>query len=350
MDLSLFDYDLPASSIAQAKSEPRDSSRLFHIDLGNGQERREHLRFSDLPSIITEGDILVVNRSKVIPARIHAHKPSGGKAELLLLEETKEGWEALVGGKGMRAGMSLRTDDERTRILLERNISQGRYLIGFEGDAASDLKGWLMVHGRMPTPPYIKGDLKDPGTYQTVYAREDGSVAAPTAGLHFTDSLMADLKEKGILIAEIILHVGYGTFAPVRTERVEDHMMEAERFWIPPATIKLLEEACDDAARGRYRIWPVGTTSMRTLETAFDPEGRCVSPEGRSSLFITPGYRFKIPYKGFITNFHLPKSTPLLLLSAFWDRKRVLDAYEEAKRMEYRFYSLGDSMAIRRRH
>jgi len=349
MDASSFDYDLPQSFIAQEKSDPRDASRLFHVDLTSGEERREHLRFRDLPSILSEGDVLVMNRSKVIPARIPVSKQTGGRAEVLLLEERPEGWEALVGGKGLKEGMTLSTGDGTTHIHLERNISQGRYSITFSGPAREDLIKWLSAYGRMPTPPYIKGNLRKPDTYQTIYAKEDGSVAAPTAGLHFTDQLMSRLREVGVILCEIVLHVGYGTFAPIRSDRIEDHRMEQERYWIPPESRKVLDEAVMDAGRGRYRIWPVGTTAMRTLETAYDRAGNCIAPSGRSSLYITPGYEFKIGYKGFMTNFHLPRSTPLLLVSAFWNRERLLDAYEEAKRTGYRFYSLGDSMAIRRR-
>jgi len=350
LESSLYDYDLPREMIAQEKSVPRDSSRLFYVDLSDGIERRDHLRFRDLVGILDEGDLLVLNRSKVLNARIPASKSSGGRAEVLLLEEKGAGWEALIRGKGIKAGSALGTSDPDVTIDVLDRMSEGLSLVRVVRDG-SPLNGntlcrWLDTHGKLPTPPYIRSDLKDPGSYQTIYSRGEGSVAAPTAGLHFTEEVLKLIADKGVNVRHIVLHVGIGTFAPIKTERIEGHIMGSERYSVPKETVAAVEEAAIDPSRPR--IWAVGTTVMRTLETAFGPDGRCISPEGRSDLYITPGHRFHLPYKGFITNFHLPRSTPLVLVSAFWDRERVLDAYEEAKGNGYRFYSLGDSMAIRR--
>jgi len=354
MDLSLFDYDLPPGMIAQSKASPRDSSRLFLIDSRSDPHVHRHLMFRDIVDLVEAGDIIIFNRSRVIPARIPTRKTTGGRAEVLLLERVGEdSWEALVGGKKIREGSVLGTGDDKVLVKVERRLDEGRCEVHFLRDedrlSHAETLEWLKAWGLMPTPPYIKRFLEDPEEYQTVYADVEGSVAAPTAGLHFTEELIERVRAKGVRIEMITLHVGLGTFAPVKSERVEDHVMEEEYFSVPGSVMDGVREAVEQTARdGRKRIWAVGTTTMRTLESAFDGEGNCIRENGRTGLFITPGYRFRLPYKGFITNFHLPRSTPLMLVSAFHDRKRVLEAYGEAVKIGYRFYSLGDSMVIRR--
>ncbi|MGA1820724.1 MAG: tRNA preQ1(34) S-adenosylmethionine ribosyltransferase-isomerase QueA [Thermoplasmatota archaeon] len=354
MDLSLFDYHLPQGSIAQSKATPRDSSKLFYIDARRDPPAHRHLAFRDIEDILEPGDILILNRSRVIPARVPAGKPTGGRAEVLLLERTGgSDWEALVGGKRIEEGALLKTGDPDVRIEVLRRIEEGRCLVNFQKDGTvlthDQVIRWLGDWGLMPTPPYIKRFLEDPEEYQTVYGNVEGSVAAPTAGLHFTRELMERLLSKGVRIEYIVLHVGIGTFAPVRSEDINKHRMEEEEFFIPESVKQAVKEAVTEhGLKGPRRIWAVGTTTMRTLESAFDSSGNCVKESGKTGLYITPGYDFKLPYRGFITNFHLPRSTPLILLSAFHDRKKVLEAYREAVEMDYRFYSLGDSMMIRR--
>jgi len=354
MDLSMFDYDLPQGSIAQRKATPRDSSKLFHIDARGELPAHRHLRFRDIEGVLEPGDLLVLNRSRVIPARVPAGKPTGGRAEVLLLERTGvPEWEALVGGKRIVDGTLLTTGDPEVGIEVLRRIEEGRCIVRFQRSGAvmghGQVLEWLREWGLMPTPPYIKRFLEDPEEYQTVYGDIEGSVAAPTAGLHFTTELLDRLRSNGVRIEYIVLHVGIGTFAPVKSEDINEHRMEEEEFFIQDSVKKAVKEAVEEhRSKGISRIWAVGTTTMRTLESAFDSNGECVKEGGRTGLYITPGYRFKLPYKGFITNFHLPRSTPLILLSAFYDREEVLKAYREAVERDYRFYSLGDSMMIRR--
>jgi S-adenosylmethionine:tRNA ribosyltransferase-isomerase len=312
------------------------------------------MRFRDIIEVIQRGDILVMNRSRVIPARVPARKSTGGKAEVLLLERSGEhSWEALVGGRKVREGAHLATGDDDVSVRIDMKLQEGRSRITFLDHGREmphpDTMEWLKAWGLMPTPPYIKRFLEDPEEYQTVYGDIEGSVAAPTAGLHFTNDLIERLRSKGVRIEMITLHVGLGTFAPVKTGDINDHVMEEEYFIIPKSARESIKEAVErKRVDGENRIWAVGTTSMRTMESAFDGDGNCIRESGRTGLFITPGYRFKLPYKGFITNFHLPRSTPLMLVSAFHDRARTLEAYREAVEMDYRFYSLGDSMMIRR--
>lgn len=354
LELDRFDYHLPRDMIAQRKSSPRDASRLFRLDVSTDPPRYDHLRFRDLGRILRKGDILILNRSRVIPARVKARKGTGGKAEVLFLRKHEKGyWEALIGGKRIKEGDTLRSDDG-AGIRIIRKVDEGKCIVEVVKDGRSleggELMEWMKKAGRMPTPPYIRRELRDPEEYQTIYSREEGSVAAPTAGLHFTDELLETLKKKGVMIRYITLHVGLGTFAPVKSDNVEDHNMEEEWYRIPDDTIKSIESAVKDHKNGgARRILPVGTTVMRTLETGFDQGGRLMKKEGFSGIFIRPGHVFSLPYAGFITNFHLPRSTPLMLVSAFFDLDGVLEAYEEAKRVGYGFYSLGDSMMIDRR-
>ncbi len=353
MDLDLFDYDLPQEMIAQSKSYPRDMSRLFHLDARGAVSRYRHMRFKDIVEKLDPGDILILNRSRVIPARIRTRKPTGGRSEVLLLGRSgRFDWEALVGGKRIEEGMVLLTKVGDMRISVERRLEEGRCMVCFYRDGEKvphhEVLEWLSEFGLMPTPPYIKRMLSDPEEYQTVYGNIEGSVAAPTAGLHFTDELLESIRKKGVEVLFVVLHVGLGTFAPVKSANIKDHVMEEEEYLVPPEVAEKIREAISDHDKGKKRIWAVGTTVMRTLESAFDGNGNLVKSSGRTGLYITPGYQFKIPYKGFITNFHLPRSTPLILVSAFHNREGILDAYEEAKRVGYRFYSLGDSMMIRK--
>ncbi len=354
MDIKLFDYDLPREMIAQEKSDPRDDSRLFMIDASSSPALHSHYRFRDLPDLMDEGDLLVLNRSRVIPARIEVTKETGGKGEVLLLRMVGEDtWEALVGGRRIGTGDRLATADPGVTIVIRERLDEGKCKVVLEDKGVpfshTEALEWLKSWGLMPTPPYIKRLLENPEEYQTVYGKVEGSVAAPTAGLHFTDGLLEGLKRKGVIIRYVVLHVGLGTFSPVKVNDVTEHTMEKEEFLIPADTIGSIREAVEKTkSDGKGRIWAVGTTVMRTLETGFDRDGNCVKEMGSTGLFITPGYDFKLSYKGFITNFHLPRSTPLMLVSAFHDRKGILYAYEEAKMKGYRFYSLGDSMMIRR--
>jgi S-adenosylmethionine:tRNA ribosyltransferase-isomerase len=354
MDLSLFDYHLPEGMIAQKKSIPRDGSNLFYIDARKEEPTHHHMIFRDMEFILEPGDLLILNRSRVIPARIPACKPTGGRAEILLLERKGANqWEALAGGRRITDRMLLGTGDENVDIRIEERLEEGKCIITFRNSGIEmshdEVLQWLKSWGLMPTPPYIKKFLEDPEEYQTVYGDVEGSVAAPTAGLHFTGSLMRRLKKKGVQIEYLILHVGLGTFAPVKADDINDHLMEEEEFYVPDSVKQAVKKKVEETLKdGKKRIWAVGTTSMRTLESAFDRNGNCLVEHGRTDLFITPGHDFKLPYKGFITNFHLPKSTPLILVSAFHDRKDIMKAYSEAIEREYRFYSLGDSMLIRR--
>ncbi|MGA1822679.1 MAG: tRNA preQ1(34) S-adenosylmethionine ribosyltransferase-isomerase QueA [Thermoplasmatota archaeon] len=352
MDLDLFDYHLPREHIAQEKSVPRDSSRLFLIDTGSDPPAHDHLRFRQLPDLMEKEDLLILNRTRVIPARVFARKGSGGRAEVLFLGYAGNRlWEGLIGGRRIGEGGELISDDGSASIRIARRLGEGKCLLEIitDGSALDRDNGvkWMKKCGVMPTPPYIKRILKDPEEYQTIYGDREGSVVAPTAGLHFTENLMSKLRSKGIRIEFITLHVGLGTFAPIKSVRIEDHRMEEEEFIIPDETAAAVQDAVSNYLEtGRRRIWAVGTTVMRTLETGFDRSGKCVKRSGHSNLFITPGYDFKLPYRGFITNFHLPRSTPLMLVSAFHRREGILKAYDEALERGYRFYSLGDSMAV----
>lgn len=354
MELELFDYDLPRELIAQSKSDPRDTSRLFLLDGRNDRIVHGHHIFREIVDLLDEGDLLVLNRSRVIPARIPAMKSTGGKAEVLLLERKGEnGWEALIGGKRIRTGEELTTEDDEVFIKVMERLEEGRCSVSFRRKDArmghDEIMVWLKEWGLMPTPPYIKKLLEEPEQYQTVYGDIEGSVAAPTAGLHFTNEVLDRIKQKGVRIEYIVLHVGIGTFAPVKSSRIQDHVMEEEQYHIPDSVKEAVKSSVESYRNnGRSKIWTVGTTVMRSLETAFDSNGDCISDGGKTGLYIMPGYDFNLPYKGFITNFHLPRSTPLMLVSAFIGRKNVLEAYEVAIKKGYKFYSLGDSMMIRR--
>ena len=352
--LSDFRYDLPEELIAQTPVEPRDSSRLMVVDR-NGDGVR-HKRFTDIIGYLDPGDTLVVNETRVIPARIVGTRSlkavgggveadeSGSPVELLLLKQTENDvWEALAGpGKRARPGDTLDFGDG---VLSARVLSVGeggtrtvKFTAGDEGDTVYSALHRL---GTVPLPPYIKEKLDDPERYQTVYAKTEGSAAAPTAGLHFTDELLERIEKKGVAIVRITLHVGLGTFRPVKEERIGDHVMHSEFISVTEDAAKIINER--RAAGGRTVA--VGTTSCRTLESVADVDGIVKPYAGDTGIFIYPGYKFRAT-DALITNFHLPESTLLMLVSAFAGRERMLAAYGEAVRERYRFFSFGDAMLI----
>lgn len=338
MKTSDFDYPLPSERIAQTPMEPRHSSRLLVLDRSKSQ--LEHTTFWDIDKYLRPGDLLVVNRTRVIPARVHAIKETGGKVELLLLKRIDNlTWEALVGGKRLLPGKTLRLENG-TQVHIDADLGASRRLVRF----AEPVEAFLETNGEMPLPPYIHERLKDPDRYQTVFADEPGSAAAPTAGLHFTPELLARLKDNGTGFAEVTLHVGLDTFAPVTEENADEHAIHTEWCEVTPETAAQINAA--RAAGGR--IIAVGTTSVRTLESAAQNalQSQTVAPyQGSTGLFILPGYTFKA-VDAIVTNFHLPKSSLIMLVSAFAGRERILDAYRIAVDMQYRFFSFGDAMLI----
>ena len=338
LKLTDFDYGLPESHIAQEPAAQRDQSRL--MVLNRDSNSIEHRVFSDIEHCLVPGDLLVLNDTKVFPCRLLAKKPGGGKAEIFLLTEKGVNlWEALVkGGVAQGKRMSLVSGIE-AEILAEG--ADGVRTIRFHG--IRDIREALPEIGKTPLPPYIKRDTTsaDLERYQTVYAKHAGAVAAPTAGLHFTDELLGRLRAKGVEFATVTLHVGPGTFQPVRVENIAEHRMLSEAYTIT----EVAAEHINRAKAGGRRVIAVGTTSVRTIETAALENGEVIAGEGSSTLFIYPGYRFKA-IEGIITNFHLPKSTLLMLVSAFAGRERILAAYREAVARQYRFYSYGDAMLI----
>ena len=340
MKTSDFDYDLPESFIAQTPVEPRDSSRLLVLHRATGEIR--HRVFRDIGEYLRPNDVLVLNQTRVIPARIYARKQTGGRIELLLLRRRDETtWEALVGGKGLSAGKRIEVENgPKAEILEQRNGSER--LVRFE----QPIEPYFPKAGNVPLPPYIHEKLGDPERYQTVYAREPGSAAAPTAGLHFTPRLLEELRARGITLAYLTLHVGLDTFAPVTEDNPEEHTIHTEWCALPVETAELI----NTGRKNGGRIVAVGTTSVRTLESAARHSylGRfpqIVPYSGPTDLFILPGFRFAL-VDAMITNFHLPKSTLLMLVSAFAGRDEILRTYETAKRQGYRFYSFGDAMLI----
>ena len=336
MQTSDFDYHLPESSIAQTPAEPRDSSRLlvFHRDTGE----LEHRIFRDVTDYLNAGDLLVLNQTRVIPARIYARKETGGRVEILLLRRRDElTWEALVGGKGLRVGKMTRVEDGPEVIILEM-LEGSERLIKF----SEPIEPYFSKVGNVPLPPYIHEELNDPERYQTVYAKEAGSAAAPTAGLHFTPRLLEELQVKGVKIAYVTLHVGLDTFAPVNEENPEEHKIHSEWCELSQETADLINQT----KKSGGRVIAVGTTSVRTLETAAKVGRDAIPPyEGPTSLFILPGFRFNL-VDAMITNFHLPKSSLIMLVSAFAGREKILETYETAINEGYRFYSFGDAMLI----
>jgi S-adenosylmethionine:tRNA ribosyltransferase-isomerase len=360
MKTSDFDYTLPETSVAQIPTEPRDSSRLLVVHRVSGEI--EHRIFRDVGDYLRTGDLLVLNQTRVIPARIYARKETGGRVELLLLRRRDNLiWEALVGGKGLRVGkkLVLESDDSSRR---------GEEIVPTSGDVgvraeiielldgserlikfSEPIEPYFSKVGNVPLPPYIREKLNDPERYQTVYAREPGSAAAPTAGLHFTPRLLKKLQAKGVKIAYVTLHVGLDTFAPVTEDNPQEHKIHSEWCELPQETADLINQTKLEGGR----VVAVGTTSVRTLESAgrysivdnSSSEDRISPFVGPTSLYILPGYEFNI-VDVMITNFHLPKSTLLMLVSAFAGRETILETYQTAIKEGYRFYSFGDAMLI----
>ncbi len=334
-----FDYNLPEELIAQDPIEPRDASRLLILDKASGAIR--HSIFSQIGEELNAGDILVINDTRVLPARIFATTDAGAQIEVLLLKQVSlNSWEALTRpGKKTRIGSRLSFAlPEITAKVIDYG-DEGSRIIEFYHDG--DFFSILERLGEMPLPPYIKKKLLNQERYQPVYARERGSAAAPTAGLHFTETLLEQLQQQGILIEKILLHVGLGTFRPVKTEVVEEHFMHSEYYRVSAETAARINLARQNGGR----LIAVGTTSVRTLETVAADDGSLSQAEGWTNKYIYPGYQFKI-VEGMITNFHLPKSTLIMLISALAGRQNVLNAYQEAINCLYRFYSFGDAMLI----
>lgn len=355
MKLSDFDYDLPESLIAQTPADPRDSSRLMLLDRETGAI--EHHIFRDVIDFINPGDVLVLNVTRVIPARLRGSKvDTGGAVEVLLLRQLDETrWQALVGGRRVLAGTRLRFGDSDVSAEITEVLHESERVIRF----SQPINDWLEQLGEMPLPPYIHTRLDDAERYQTVYSQYEGSAAAPTAGLHFTPDLLHALRQKGVSFAQVTLHIGLGTFQPVKVEDIREHHIHSERATLSATDAKIINEA--KLAGGR--VIAVGTTVARTLETAgiLSEGGDPAHPEKTvdacpwrpviafdrdTNLFIYPGYRWRV-VDAMITNFHLPKSTLLMMISSFAGRENVLNAYETAKREGYRFFSFGDAMFIR---
>lgn len=340
-----FFYDLPEELIAQTPIEPRDHSRLLCVDRATGNI--EHKHFYDILDMLREGDTLVVNNSKVIPARLYGHVEGreDAKIELLLLRShSLDVWETLVKpGKRAKIGSRLVFGDGMLKGEITDIIEEGNRLIKFEYDREKYENIYNILHeiGLMPLPPYITERLEDKDRYQTVYADKNGSAAAPTAGLHFTKELMAKIEAKGVKIVPVMLHVGLGTFRPVKADSISDHVMHTEYFSISEESAKIINER--KAAGGRLIC--VGTTSCRTVESVADENGRLREMSGETGIFIYPGYKFKA-VDAIITNFHLPESTLLMLVSAFYNREKVLEVYKTAVDERYRFFSFGDAMFI----
>jgi S-adenosylmethionine:tRNA ribosyltransferase-isomerase len=339
MRLSDFDYELPQDRIAQQPAEPRDAARLLVLDRRTGA--LTHRVFRDLPELLAPGDLLVLNDTRVIPARLQGRKEgSGGRVEVLLVWREAEGtWRALVRARRVRRGTRVILAEGHLRADLGERLEDGTWRIALEGDVPVEeaIQRW----GEIPLPPYIRERPRDPEAYQTVYARIPGAVAAPTAGLHFTPQLLERLERVGVPHAFITLHVGPGTFRLITSEDPSRHRMEAEPYEVPPETAQAIREV---RARGS-RVVAVGTTVVRTLESAAQSDGTVRAGGGWTDLYIYPGYRFRV-VDGLITNFHLPRSTPLVLVSAFAGRERVLEAYRKALAEGYRFGSFGDAMLI----
>ena len=341
MKTSDFNYELPKELIAQTPLEKRDTSRLMTLDRKTGAW--EHHHFYELPDFLYPGDCLILNDSRVLPARLLGQRlPGGGACEvLLLIDRGEKTWECLVRpGRHMRQGSKLSFGNGELTAEVTEVLPDGNRFVRFDYDGI--FLEVLERLGKMPLPPYIKEELRDRERYQTVYSKVPGSAAAPTAGLHFTPELLERIQEKGIGIGYVTLHVGLGTFRPVKEEEITEHEMHSEFCILPPETARLINET---KARGGRCIC-VGTTSCRTLESWAAEDGHMEPKAGWTNIYIYPGYRFKV-MDGLVTNFHLPESTLIMLVSAFAGREHVLAAYEEAVREKYRFFSFGDAMFLR---
>ncbi len=338
MRTSDFDYDLPGDYIAQTPIEPRDRSKLLVYYRESGEII--HAQFRDLHRFINKDDLLVVNETKVIAARIFAKKETGGRVELLLLRKIDPNtWEAMVKGKHLIEGNKLIIENGFSAQIISV-IDDARRVIRF----SSPVEDFIDKVGHTPLPPYIHAALSNPDRYQTIYAREDGSAAAPTAGLHFTPELFDTLENHGIHIAKVILHVGLDTFAPVREDEAEHHIIHTEWCAVPSQTVDLIRRTHQNGKR----VIAVGTTSVRALESAARQAGKeqdIKEYEGNTDLFILPGFQYKV-VDAMITNFHLPRSTLIMLVSAFIGREKIMELYEIAKKEKYRFYSFGDAMLL----
>lgn len=339
MDKSNFFYNLPPELIAQHPCERRDNSRLLILHRNTGVV--EHKRFADIVDYFNEGDTLILNDTKVIPARIFGTKTSGALVEFLLLKCLDDGtWECLAGpGRKAKTGDRFVFGEGIMNGKVKSVLDNGNRIMAFSHEG--NIYEVLDKIGSMPLPPYITEKLEDNDRYQTVYAKHLGSAAAPTAGLHFTDELFSKLKNKGVNVGFVTLHVGLGTFRPVKAERIEDHVMHTESYHIPKVTAELINATKQNGKK----VFCVGTTSCRTLESASNCDGRVEECSDDTGIFIYPGYKFKC-MEGLITNFHLPESTLIMLVSAFAGYENTMNAYKIAVDEEYRFFSFGDAMLI----
>ncbi len=340
MKTSDFYYELPKELIAQTPVEPRDSSRLLVLDRKSGEI--SHRRFSDIIEYLQEGDLIVANDSRVLPARIYGVKDgTGARVEFLLLRQiTGNRWETLCKpGKKAREGAKFSFGDGILTAEVTEVKDDGNRIVDFNCD--ENFFAALDKIGQMPLPPYITEELKDKERYQTVYSNEIGSAAAPTAGLHFTEELMERIRAKGVKIAYVTLHVGLGTFRPVKVDDVTKHKMHSEHYEIPEETARLINET----KRNGGRVIAIGTTSCRTLESVATQYGEIKPCDGFTDIFIYPGYEFKV-LDGLVTNFHLPESTLIMLVSAFAGYDNIMNAYQIAVKEKYRFFSFGDAMVI----
>lgn len=333
-----FFYDLPEELIAQTPATPRDSSRLLVYD--RQSKEIKHEIFRDITKYLRAGDVLVVNDTKVLPARLFAHTQNGGAVEVLLLKRLDiDKWEVLVKpGKKCPVGRELKISDELS-LKIEGITDSGERIVRFFYDGV--FEEILDKLGSMPLPPYIKAKLEDKGRYQTVYAKHDGSAAAPTAGLHFTEELLEKIRGMGVQIAKVLLHVGLGTFRPVKEDIITDHKMHSEYYEVSAEAAEIINAA----KREGRRVIAVGTTSVRTLESAADDSGMLTACKGETQIFIYPPYKFKC-VDALITNFHLPESTLIMLVAALTGREEILSVYAEAVKQKYRFFSFGDAMMI----
>ena len=319
------DYELPEALIAQSPAEPRDTSRLMLVDVKRG--KISHHVFRDLPRFLRPGDALVLNETKVLPARLYARRPGGGEVELLFLRDLGRGWEVLARpSKRLRPGLLLTAGADELEVV--KALGEGHWVV-----QGADVRGMLERSGHMPLPPYIRPTERAEEAYQTIYARNPGSAAAPTAGFHFTERVLGEVERAGAEVARVTLHVGTGTFAPLRTERLEEHRMHAEHYNVPEGAARTVE--------GAQRVLAAGTTVARTLES-WATSGE---PKGESNLFIYPGYEWRV-VDHLLTNFHLPRSTLLAMVMSFGGKELVREAYRAAVEERYRFYSFGDAMLL----
>ena len=339
MKTSDFDFELPEELIAQTPLERRDSSRLLTLDKTTGAVGHHH--FYDLPAFLHPGDCLVLNDSRVLPARLIGHRPTGGACEVLLLVDRGEGrWECLVRpGRKLRPGAQVLFGEGRLTATIEEELEDGKRLVRFHYQGI--FLEILEELGKMPLPPYIKAELEDQERYQTVYSKVVGSAAAPTAGLHFTPELLEQIQKMGVRICYVTLHVGLGTFRPVKAADIRDHEMHSEFCMVSQETADIINET----KRNGGRVICVGTTSCRTIESFAAEDGTMTQRSGWTNIFIYPGYRFKV-LDALVTNFHLPQSTLIMLVSALAGREHTLNAYQEAVKERYRFFSFGDAMFI----